>query len=1092
MNRLFAGILSLVCLLGLSAPAWTPSPPRRFPARFAGTALPQPPRQEARWTPPRTSLPATLVSATAALFDQGLADPRGCDYRVVEVTTGFLWDGKGQTARTHAWVPPAGEGEQPFAVCWNGLVYPAVSVGDRAHLNADVLAAIGADAKTLAEQARWNQGSYRYQHAPSEGFSTSYDGLLPLKCSLLLRLGEEDLARRVWGAWVAGMDERCNDDAVHLEDPYLMLATQWAWALFDRAVCAHMRGDDGLALASARALVPVRDRIEREAEARGFRRPDYFDDTRRNQKCPYLGFLEPLPLLLADQERRARIHPRAQPSLARTRRLPNQAERVRALIGILDLVDARQSGQPGGVNVTDSPIVQALVAEGEDAISPLLGCLEKDARLTRSVGFGRDFHYDRYPIGVHVAARKALEGILETTFDSPQDPQDLPPLERRRRVAARIRTFWRGLKGASREERWYRALANAGARRDLWVVAAAHIIARVCYAAGVGAGRHASAWSLTESRRRSGRPDRLSGEVLRTGHRPSVSTLMARRTEQMASAPDSGLAQACDMALCLAEWDPAAAAPVLRAQMRRYLAAMPPPARVGAGWDSGGLDVRLARLALARARVKDRSGLAEYLSRLECLPTEAVEEAFAADDLWRPLWEYPDDPHVRRASEHLFSHSPWVPLLRKKALEGSCAGRNLLLIRTPLLGLPAFRREVLRGLADRSPAGTVTVGEGDAVEFHDAAGKANGGGSGLGEPGLDPFRPKRSTVEPMRACDRYAWELSHIGVFPTCAPYWPEGKRDAAVAACAAILRRYGDRLRTPDRRGPDRGWPKDGRPSFAFPPLTAPATTADVRRGRAIFSLSGKDPVRVCRLPRLPARAEWVTNKQHPFRTEQYDAETSRSTPVIAYRQSGTVWQAEEVLRGGRWQRYYGFVGCHGLHQVPAEQVEFPKWPDLSGGRECRVTPPGVARSEQASSRPALPLGRPLLVTVWLRNAGGLPRGMPTEFLRRRPNAPPSLRAGVQMHLFHAVGKTPDYSVDYADGEGGWEEMPSREPATFTPGRGERVLDASESMPAFQGDLRDWFAVTQPGLYRLYVTWEKDSGVGEGLSNEVLFTLEP
>ena len=107
-----------------SAPAMTTSP-SPAPPTFAGAALPTPPQQTSPWTPP-AGLPGPLVSAATTLFDQGLADPRGGDYRQVSVAVGNVWSGDGGVARTHAWVLPVDTpGGQRFAVCWNGLVYPA-------------------------------------------------------------------------------------------------------------------------------------------------------------------------------------------------------------------------------------------------------------------------------------------------------------------------------------------------------------------------------------------------------------------------------------------------------------------------------------------------------------------------------------------------------------------------------------------------------------------------------------------------------------------------------------------------------------------------------------------------------------------------------------------------------------------------------------------------------------------------------------------------------------------------------------------------------------------------------------------------------
>jgi len=66
-------------------------------------ALPTPPRQTAPWTPPETNLPRSLVEAAQTLFDQGLADPRGCEYRRVRVWAG---DSQGRRAEvvTTGWV----------------------------------------------------------------------------------------------------------------------------------------------------------------------------------------------------------------------------------------------------------------------------------------------------------------------------------------------------------------------------------------------------------------------------------------------------------------------------------------------------------------------------------------------------------------------------------------------------------------------------------------------------------------------------------------------------------------------------------------------------------------------------------------------------------------------------------------------------------------------------------------------------------------------------------------------------------------------------------------------------------------------------
>src|SRR5580658_1376491 len=49
------------------------------------TPFPTPPMQGKPWTPPDTKLPPIVVDAIKELFDQGMADPRGCEYREVEI-----------------------------------------------------------------------------------------------------------------------------------------------------------------------------------------------------------------------------------------------------------------------------------------------------------------------------------------------------------------------------------------------------------------------------------------------------------------------------------------------------------------------------------------------------------------------------------------------------------------------------------------------------------------------------------------------------------------------------------------------------------------------------------------------------------------------------------------------------------------------------------------------------------------------------------------------------------------------------------------------------------------------------------------------
>ena len=563
MNRLLSTLLGGVFLAALASPALA-SPALASPALaasllpahaplFAGKTLPTPPRQHSPWSPPE-GLPGPLLSATIALFQEGLADPRSGDYRQITVGIGNPWSGDSGVVPTHGWVlPRTGGTGQHFAVCWNGLVYPVVSVGERVDLSADVQAIVKADADRQAEQkkAHPTEPYFRFLNdAIPESQSVSETSFLPLKVCLLMRLGEGRLARQFWTAY-AGPENTASSAAK--DGPYIRLADEWVWAQFDRAITAHMRGDDELSLLTARKLTAVQPRVEAEAKRRGY-------DVTPSQGVhtagtPYFPYLDNLPHLLADEQRRVAL---AQPTpvLADILKIPAKPARIAALIGALDEVAARQMGQPGGVSPDADRIVLALVAQGEDAVEPLIHTLGTDTRLTRSVSFGRDFFEGRSLVSVAGASYAALVDILHTSEFSPAGYQS-----NKADAAAAIQAYWNKNKGVSVEERWYRTLADNSASSKQWLDAAHEII------------------RPSDEKVRGGWIERGAGfgkappqgEVLRQGHTPSVSDLMVRRVKDIVALSEThssnsqqefDVQNATALTLYLADWDPQAALPV--------------------------------------------------------------------------------------------------------------------------------------------------------------------------------------------------------------------------------------------------------------------------------------------------------------------------------------------------------------------------------------------------------------------------------------------------------------------------------------------------------------------------------------------------
>jgi hypothetical protein len=197
---------------------------------FTGTALPTTPQQGQSWTPPSSKLPKKWISAVEELYRHGFADPRGCEYREVKLTCGSsIWGGSHLT-ETHAWVFPKDPREkgdaQRFAVTWDGIVYPVVEVGPPANLRADVETLIK---KSVAGEKDESMMIMGYQMVPVHGHPefplppedglVAHDCLLAIKTCLLFRLGEGELAERLWSTWKHPNSETLKQEPF-LGDPY--------------------------------------------------------------------------------------------------------------------------------------------------------------------------------------------------------------------------------------------------------------------------------------------------------------------------------------------------------------------------------------------------------------------------------------------------------------------------------------------------------------------------------------------------------------------------------------------------------------------------------------------------------------------------------------------------------------------------------------------------------------------------------------------------------------------------------------------------------------------------------------------------------
>ncbi|HRT56226.1 MAG TPA: hypothetical protein P5038_06325 [Candidatus Paceibacterota bacterium] len=145
--------------------------------------LPDPPQQGKPWRAD-AAVPTEILTAVEALFDQGFPDPRGCEYREIEVTTSTIW-GESAMTRTRGWLlPQAGEATNRFAICWNGLIYPVAKFGPPADLRAEIASAGPAPRRSFSLGA-------------GETRTVIYSNALSTRLPLLLRCGETEAALRL-------------------------------------------------------------------------------------------------------------------------------------------------------------------------------------------------------------------------------------------------------------------------------------------------------------------------------------------------------------------------------------------------------------------------------------------------------------------------------------------------------------------------------------------------------------------------------------------------------------------------------------------------------------------------------------------------------------------------------------------------------------------------------------------------------------------------------------------------------------------------------------------------------------------------------
>jgi hypothetical protein len=568
------------------------------PVSLHPETLPSPPMQGEPWTPPEGAN-AYLVEDVRFFFERaGAPDPRGCPRHRVGITVGDVF-GHVRAVETVAWVLPRPTSEgRHFVIAPDGLMYLAHAVHER--VPDDDLSVLDPDVEDGPSRLRVQR---------------------PIVLVFMLRAGV-----------IVPPPEGANPPAEVEREAVLrelrLFVSHWVWTRVERALTAHMRGDDALALHDLELLA----RLKRHHEW------VLIESTEQHGGMLGSGIESALPLL-PDQRRRARERQRGTHAVPRPRAEnawspPTQptgdpAQLIPTLLRELDQVAERQGGQPGGVDLAADPVVRDLIGLGDEAVEPLLDALEHDDRFTRSVHFFRDFVHHRSVIRVYEAAYVALASILERDFfvvAATGDDLSARGEQRRQALVTAIRTYWQRFGTMPLEERWYATLADDDLDASEWATAGAAITSPI----GSDATRASMVrWRFDRAPTDAG----LRGEPLRDERTPSVAALLDARLGELSIASDDG----CTLAVAALRWgQPGRASERARADCYRMVCECLPDL-VTSDPDRDGALTRYAR----------------WLRR--------TDAATVQDKRWalRPAVDNPNHPAVREALTRMRRDPGW-------------------------------------------------------------------------------------------------------------------------------------------------------------------------------------------------------------------------------------------------------------------------------------------------------------------------------------------------------------------------------------------------------------------------------------------------
>ena len=307
--------------------------------------------------------------------------------------------------------------------------------------------------------------------------------------------------------------------------------------------------------------------------------------------------------------------------------------------------------------------------------------------------------------------------------------------------------------------------------------------------------------------------------------RPQRLELLARRATQLAGSPRRLRLhhRASTIAMILDRWDEKAARPVIRTTMASCLEQIEANREKNSGVNVDEVLINyMAAFTLIRMADGDRLALEEYAAwaqspaRRSCStgPSRASNRCGGSPTTRRSA-RPPGCSTTRDRRGCRCSATRGTAPTSSSNIAGSTPRR--------WSSRPDSATGLLEGMANKARIGTVRHDRGLALLYR----TPNGWEEGFACRQEDADSLELGMERPFRVCDYLAWQVSSIEGSPRCELYWPEDRRDRAVQACAAFLKRYRERFTGDPFVGNS---PDERRAHLAFPIATRPATLDDVR----------------------------------------------------------------------------------------------------------------------------------------------------------------------------------------------------------------------------------------------------------------------